>query len=79
MPRRSSARTAVTFLNRRGYAKTVICQDCGYVAKCDNCDVSLVYHSDENCLKCHYCGAKYRMPAACPECGGRHLRYGGTI
>ena len=69
---------AIIFLNRRGYAKTVICQDCGYVAKCDNCDVSLVYHSDENCLKCHYCGAKYRMPPACPECGGRHLRYGGT-
>ena len=69
---------AIIFLNRRGYAKTVICQDCGYVAKCDNCDVSLVYHSDENCLKCHYCGAKYRMSPACPECGGRHLRYGGT-
>ena len=69
---------AIIFLNRRGYAKTVICQDCGYVARCENCDVSLTYHSDENCLKCHYCGAKYLMPPACPECGGRHLRYGAT-
>lgn len=69
---------AIIFLNRRGYAKTVICQDCGYVARCENCDVSLTYHSDENCLKCHYCGAKYHMPSACPECGGRHLRYGAT-
>ena len=69
---------AIIFLNRRGYAKTVICQDCGYVARCENCDVSLTYHSDENCLKCHYCGAKYHMPPACPECGGRHLRYGAT-
>ena len=69
---------AIIFLNRRGYAKTVICQDCGYVAKCANCDVSLTYHSEENCLKCHYCGAKYRMLPACPECGGVHLRYGGT-
>lgn len=69
---------AIIFLNRRGYAKTVICQDCGYVAKCENCDVSLTYHSEENCLKCHYCGAKYRMLTACPECGGVHLRYGGT-
>lgn len=69
---------AIIFLNRRGYAKTVICQDCGYVAKCENCDVSLTYHSEENCLKCHYCGAKYRMLTACPQCGGRHLRYGGT-
>ena len=69
---------AIIFLNRRGYAKTVICQDCGYVAKCQNCDVSLAYHSEENCLKCHYCGAKYHMLRACPECGGVHLRYGGT-
>ena len=69
---------AIIFLNRRGYAKTVICQDCGYVAKCVNCDVSLTYHSEENCLKCHYCGARYHMLSACPECGGVHLRYGGT-
>lgn len=69
---------AIIFLNRRGYSQTVICTDCGYVAKCENCDVSLTYHSEENCLKCHYCGAKYRMLAACPECGGAHLRYSGT-
>ncbi len=69
---------AIIFLNRRGYSQTVICTDCGYVAKCENCDVSLTYHSEENCLKCHYCGAKYRMLQACPECGGNRLRYSGT-
>ena len=69
---------AIIFLNRRGYAKTVICRDCGYVAKCDNCDVSLTYHSEENCLKCHYCGARYRMLTKCPACGGKNVRYGGT-
>lgn len=69
---------AIIFLNRRGYSQTVICTDCGYVAKCENCDVSLTYHSEENCLKCHYCGAKYRMLSSCPECGGTHLRYSGT-
>ena len=69
---------AIIFLNRRGYSQTVICTDCGYVAKCENCDVSLTYHSEENCLKCHYCGAKYRMLSACPECGGNRLRYSGT-
>ncbi|MGN0806734.1 MAG: primosomal protein N' [Candidatus Coproplasma sp.] len=74
----SSKNQAIIFLNRRGYSQTVICTDCGYVAKCENCDVSLTYHSEENCLKCHYCGAKYRMLSACPECGGRHLRYSGT-
>ena len=69
---------AIIFLNRRGYSHTVICQDCGYALKCEHCDVPLAYHSEENCLKCHYCGAKYRLPRACPECGGLHLRYGGT-
>lgn len=69
---------AILFLNRRGYSQTVICRDCGYVAKCENCDVSLTYHREENCLKCHYCGAKYRMLPACPECGGKHIRYVGT-
>ena len=73
-----SGNQAILFLNRRGYSHTVICQDCGYALKCENCDVSLAYHSEENCLKCHYCGAKYHMPRACPECGGLHLRYGGT-
>ncbi len=69
---------AIIFLNRRGYSQKIICRDCGYVAKCENCDVSLTYHSEENCLKCHYCGARYKMLTACPDCGGVHVRYGGT-
>ncbi len=71
-------RQAILFLNRRGYAQSVICRECGYVAKCEQCDVSLTYHSEENCLKCHYCGAAYKMLTACPECGGTHLSYAGT-
>ncbi len=73
-----SGNQAIIFLNRRGYSQKVICRDCGYVAKCENCDVTLTYHSEEDCLKCHYCGAKYRMLPACPECGGVHIRYSGT-
>ena len=69
---------AIIFLNRRGYSRTVLCRDCGYVAKCEHCDVALTYHSEENCLKCHYCGTKYRMLTACPECGGKHVLYNGT-
>lgn len=69
---------AIIFINRRGYSQTVICRDCGYVAKCEHCDVSLTYHSEEDCLKCHYCGTKYHMLSACPDCGGHHLRYSGT-
>ena len=69
---------AILFLNRRGFAQNVICRDCGYVAKCEHCDVALTYHSEEDCLKCHYCGTRYHMLSACPECGGVHVRYGGT-
>ena len=73
-----SGNQAIIFLNRRGYSQTVICQECGYVAKCDACDVSLTYHMDVNLLKCHYCNATYKMLEACPECGSKYIRYGGT-
>ena len=74
----ASNKQAILFLNRRGYSQTVICKECGYVAKCEACDVSLTYHRDDGCLKCHYCGTKYNMLSACPDCGGRRLAYAGT-
>ncbi|MCD8205513.1 MAG: primosomal protein N' [Clostridia bacterium] len=73
-----SGNQAILFLNRRGYSSSVICQECGYIARCEHCDVYLTYHKEEECLKCHYCGATYRMIYACPQCGGKHLKYGGT-
>lgn len=69
---------AILFLNRRGYSQQVICRDCGYVAKCENCDISLNYHRDVGLLKCHYCGATYHKLSACPECGSLNLSYSGT-
>ncbi len=74
----SADKQAILFLNRRGYSQTVICKECGYVAKCAACDVSLTYHREEKCLKCHYCGTKYNMLSACPDCGGIKLSYTGT-
>ena len=74
----SEGNQAILFLNRRGYSQTVICKECGYVAKCEACDVSLTYHREEKCLKCHYCGMKYNTLSACPECGGIKLTYTGT-
>ncbi len=74
----STGKQVILFLNRRGYSQTVICKECGYVAKCEACDVSLTYHRDEGCLKCHYCGTKYNMLSACPDCGGKKLSYAGT-
>ena len=60
---------AILFHNRRGYAGTVQCPDCGWVQKCDRCDVSLTFHKSTDTATCHYCGQKYRVPATCPSCG----------
>ena len=68
---------AILFLNRRGYSTSLFCADCGYAFKCPNCDVSLVYHKDRNCLKCHYCECVFPLPKVCPRCGGSHISYTG--
>ncbi len=74
----AQGKQAILFLNRRGYSQTVLCKECGYVAKCEACDVSLTYHREEKCLKCHYCGTRYAPLTACPECGSVKLTYAGT-
>lgn len=67
-------RQVILFHNRRGYAGTVECPDCGWVQKCDCCDVSLTFHKSLNTATCHYCGRSYRVPAVCPQCSGNRLR-----
>ena len=74
----NSGDQAIIFLNRRGYSQKIICRECGFVAKCLHCDVSLTYHRYENLLKCHYCGTAYKMPSGCPDCGGVNINYSGT-
>ena len=69
---------AMLFVNRRGYSSFLRCTDCGYVAKCSDCDVTLVYHKEEQKLKCHYCGKRYRVLTKCPECGSRAIREGAV-
>lgn len=71
-----SGNQAIIFINRRGYSSFVMCKQCGYVAKCEACDVSLVYHRDENVLKCHYCNNRYSMLDVCPNCGSEHIKQG---
>ena len=70
-------RQVILFHNRRGYAGTVECPDCGWVQKCNCCDVSLTFHKSLNSATCHYCGRSYQVPAVCPECGGKSLRNHG--
>ena len=65
-------------MNRRGYSTFIMCRECGYTVKCDNCNVSMTYHGYENKLKCHYCGAEKPVVTKCPECGSDKIRYFGT-
>ena len=69
---------AMLFLNRRGYSTFVMCRSCGYVVKCDSCDVTMTYHKSQDILKCHYCGRTKTPETTCPECGKPHLKYFGT-
>ena len=64
----------ILFLNRRGYAGFITCRNCGYVSKCDNCDISLTYHKSTNRLRCHYCGDTRPMPKKCPSCGSEYFK-----
>lgn len=68
----------ILFLNRRGHSSFMMCRDCGYVMQCPHCDISLTYHRFTNQMKCHYCGFETGVPALCPECSSKHIRYFGT-
>ena len=58
----------ILLLNRRGYSTFMSCSSCGYVWKCPNCDISLIYHKTSNNLRCHYCGYTTTMSKVCPSC-----------
>ncbi len=64
----SDGKQVILFLNRRGFAPIVECRDCGWVPKCENCDVSLTMHKTTDRLTCHYCGYTYQIPKKCPSC-----------
>ena len=84
----SEGHQAILFLNRRGASSIVQCRDCGYVAECHSCSVSLTYHSftgeatasqsSQRELLCHRCNRRSRMPTTCPECRGSHIRQLGA-
>ena len=67
---------SILFINRRGFASFVMCRECGYRAKCDDCEVSLVYHKEDNELKCHFCGKRYRALTNCPNCKSTSIKFG---
>jgi len=67
------------FLNRRGWSSSLQCPDCGFVAECPNCSVSLTYHRAAQQLMCHICGHVEAAPNKCPQegCGNAAIRFAG--
>ncbi len=66
---------SLVFLNRRGSARIVMCQNCGWQALCPRCDVPLTYHGDQHKLICHTCGHRASSPSSCPECTAIEISY----
>lgn len=69
---------ALLFLNRRGFAPSLICENCGHTFECPNCDVALTLHKNDRHLECHHCGRTESVPAKCPNCGGAALKEVGS-
>jgi primosomal protein N' (replication factor Y) len=57
------------FINRRGYAPTLICNTCGWIAPCHACDARMTVHQKSQRLSCHHCGAEEKLPERCARCG----------
>ncbi len=67
----------IILLNRRGYSPIIKCGSCGTTLMCQDCDIPLNYHKDENVLKCHQCSRTYKVPKYCPSCKSDNLIYYG--
>lgn len=75
--RLASKEQTILFLNRRGFATSLVCSQCGFVCDCPNCSVALTFHQGENRLKCHLCGHATLAPRKCPKCADPSIRYSG--
>ncbi|HYO23974.1 MAG TPA: primosomal protein N' [Lacipirellulaceae bacterium] len=67
----------ILLLNRRGFATHIQCPACGYVLKCEHCDLPMTFHRQHNTALCHYCDHEAAPPAACPDCRSPAIVYGG--
>ena len=66
---------SLLFLNRRGTARVVMCQDCGWQASCPRCDLPLTYHGDRHEMRCHTCGYSGQTPSVCPVDGSAEILF----
>ena len=68
-----NAGQALLFINRRGFAPTLLCNDCGAAAECHRCDAHMTVHNRSNRLRCHHCGAERAVPTSCESCRSAQL------
>ncbi len=64
----------LVFLNRRGYAPTLECHDCGWLANCNHCDARMTVHQTPRHLHCHHCDHQRGIPKRCPNCNSSHIQ-----
>lgn len=67
----------ILFQNRKGFSSIILCETCGWIPKCINCDISLTYYKSNNRLKCHYCGYNEDLMSHCNACGSHQLKTSG--
>ena len=66
---------SMLFINKRGTARAIVCQDCGWVLECSNCDLPMVYHHDSHKAICHICGQQVRSPTSCKKCSSLNIHF----
>ncbi len=73
----SRGEQVILFLNKRGFSPFISCQRCGFVLRCDRCDITLTYHKRYHVALCHYCHSETQPPEECPDCRGSKMNYFG--
>ncbi len=74
----SEKKQVILMINKRGYSSFVSCRSCGYVIKCDKCDIAMTYHKGDDKMTCHYCGKSTAIPDVCPKCGSKYIKHFGA-
>ena len=68
----------ILFINRRGHDSSLHCPDCGYVALCDHCSITMTHHFHDSRMRCHMCGFETAVPSVCPQCRSPKIHYKGS-
>ena len=76
--RLSLGEQTILFMNRRGYARQMMCEMCGYIAECNDCSIAYTYHRKKQILSCHLCGNVIPAHEVCPKCAAPEIRYSGV-